>query len=300
MGGGTKPAPGAAAAPEMDLKKFLESVPPGRWVKVKNLARQTTRFGATNLEATLQALELFCPAESRDGIRFFAPTDSLDWLKSQVLRETFVEFRCRNCQGSRKTFALWLLLGKDGEKGEVFKLGEVPAFGPPTPARLISLIGPEKDYYLKGRHAENQGLGIGAFVYYRRVVENQKDRIFDDILKVSEKIGAPKELLAQLTAAKAETQFSKAVETIKQAIPQALLINGHHNPLMLLHSALSEGLHDKTDDQCLELATSIRVVLTELVERMANALQGKAELNAAVGKLFKGNVPKPQDSNNGG
>ena len=157
-----------------------------------------------------------------------------------------------------------------------------------------------KDYYLKGRHAENQGLGIGAFVYYRRVVENQKDRIFDEILKVSEKIGAPKELLAQLTAAKAETQFSKAVETIKQAIPQALLINGHHNPLMLLHSALSEGLHDKTDDQCLELATSIRVVLTELVERMANALQGKAELNAAVGKLFKGNVPKPQDSNNGG
>ena len=91
--------------------------------------------------------------------------------------------------------------------------------------------------------------------------------------------------LDDLAAAKAETQFSKAVEAVRHGIPQALLINGH-NPLLLLHTALSEGLHAQTDETCLELATSIRIVLTELVERMALALKEEAELKGAVSRLL--------------
>ena len=97
-----------------------------------------------------------------------------------------------------------------------------------------------------------------------------------------------------MKAAKKETQFSKAVNAVKHGIPQALLLNGH-NPLTLLHSALSEGMHAQTDEQCMELATSIRVVLTDLVERLGNALKDHAELNAAVSRLMKANTPKPED-----
>jgi len=120
---------------------------------------------------------------------------------------------------------------------------------------------------LKGRRSENQGLGIGAFGYYRRVVENQKNRILDEVIKVSEKLGATKDLLGELRKAKDEGQFTKAIESIKHGIPQALLVDGH-NPLTLLHSALSEGLHGQPDEECLALATSIRVVLTELADRL--------------------------------
>src|SRR5438046_8892096 len=74
-----------------------------------------------------------------------------------------------------------------------------------------------------------------------------------------------------------ETQFSKAIDDIKTAIPQVLLIDGH-NPLTLLHAALSEGLHGATDEDCLETATSIRVVLTELAERITIALKDLKEL----------------------
>ena len=73
---------------------------------------------------------------------------------------------------------------------------------------------------------------------------------------------------------------------IKHGMPQVLLINGH-NPLTLLHTALSQGVHEESDDYCLELATSIRVVLTELAERMAQALKDEAELNTAVSKLLQ-------------
>jgi hypothetical protein len=184
----------------------------------------------------------------------------------------------------RKVFSL---AARRGEtiNGECYKFGEMPEYGPPTAARLIKLIGPDRELFLKGRRCENQGLGVGAFGYYRRVVENQKDRILDEIIKVAQKVGAESSAIESLEAAKRETQFSKALANVKSSIPQTLLINGH-NPLTLLHSALSDGLHDRTDEHCLELATSIRVVLAELSERLAQALKDEAELSRALSRLM--------------
>jgi (p)ppGpp synthase/HD superfamily hydrolase len=68
------------------------------------------------------------------------------------------------------------------------------------------------------------------------------------------------------------SQFSKALASIKDAIPQALLLNGH-NPLTMLHKALSTGLHEKTDEECLEIAHDVRVVLIELADRLGQLLK---------------------------
>src|SRR5206468_7708696 len=115
---------------------------------------------------------------------------------------------------------------------------------------------------------------------YRRVVQNQKNRIIGEVVKVAEKLGIDASAIAELNTAISETQFSKALSMVKTAIPQSLLINGH-NPLALLHSALSEGVHGKSDEECLELASSVRVVLSELSERLAQALKDEAELGKA-------------------
>jgi hypothetical protein len=117
------------------------------------------------------------------------------------------------------------------------------------------------------------------------VIEDQKSRIFDEIIKVCTRLSAGQSIIDELVRAKEETQFSKAVDAVKLAIPQLLFINGH-NPLTLLHSALSEGLHAQTDEECLEIATSIRVVMAELAERMGQALKDEAELSTAVSRLI--------------
>ena len=67
----------------------------------------------------------------------------------------------------------------------------------------------------------------------------------------------------------------------KDSLPESLLINGH-SPLKLLHSALSEGVHALTDEQCLEMASSVRVVLVELSDRLSQALKDEAELSKAL------------------
>src|SRR5690606_22181448 len=103
----------------------------------------------------------------------------------------FLTYACRNCTKTQRTYALLLSPGEGMEKsGVACKIGEWPPFGPPTPSRVISMVGPDRDLFLKGRLAENMGLGVGAFAYYRRVVENQRSRLLDEIVRVAKKVGA--------------------------------------------------------------------------------------------------------------
>jgi hypothetical protein len=53
----------------------------------------------------------------------------------------------------------------------------------------------------------------------------------------------------------------------------------------LLHKALSEDLHNGTDEECLEIAQDIRLVLSEFCERLHAALKDDQELNKAVSRI---------------
>ncbi len=269
------------------VKEFFEEVAPGRVAIIDNIGQLTGTYVGDN-KFLLPEISLYCDEESCAGYRLYEPTRSFELTANQS-KDFFVEYRCKNCEQKTKTFAVIARLDSGRKNGEMYKYGEVPEFGPPTPSRVVSIIGPEKDYYFKGQRAERQGLGIAAFAYYRRVVENQKNRIFDEIIKTVKRLDPSNEaLLAELENAKKETQFSQAVDAIKQGIPQALFINGH-NPLTLLHSALSDGLHERTDEECLDLATSIRVILGDFAERLAATVRESAEMKNAVSKILQRN-----------
>ena len=267
----------------MPLAEFLEGTAPGNVISVSGLV-QYRQYPAGHMFVAPE-IQLHCGSDSCNATMFFRRTEKPLELTANEWRFFYVTYRCSNCQNTEKTFSLAAFLDRNSTSGKCYKFGEKPDYGPPTAARLIKLIGPDRDTFLKGRRCENQGLGIGAFVYYRRVVENQKNRILGEIIKVAKKRGASTEAVQELEAAKVETQFSKALANVKNSIPQALLINGH-NPLRLLHSALSDGLHDRDDAYCLEQASSIRVVLAELSERLAQALKDEAELDRALSHLL--------------
>ena len=257
---------------------FLESVGADAAHYVAGLVKQSS-------PAVLQEPELELHCDVCKGNRRFACSDTNSHYIGNDIDFEFVTYTCKNCGKTRKVFAL--AVAKDGYKtsGRVQKLGELPPFGPPTPSRVMKLVGEDRELFLKGRRAELHGLGIGAFAYYRRVVEEQKGRIIEEIGKAAVKLKPSKETAALFARAKGEAQFSTAIDLVKSAIPESLLIDGH-NPLTLLHSALSEGLHAQSDEACLELATDIRVLLTELAERISTALKEEAALKSAVSRLF--------------
>jgi hypothetical protein len=273
---------------QIPFKEFLERVPPGTFSPIKGLGGTRAYPVSGGVIATLvfPEITLHCVTEGLcGGDRIFRTRYAVNLGKNEG-HEAFVHYQCKNCSKNEKIFALWVELGDDLVDGQAYKYGEVPNFGPPNPPRLITLIRGQRDLFVKGRRAENQGMGIAAFAYYRRVIDDQRARIFDEIIKVCQRLSADQTIIDELTAAKTETQFTKAVEVVKHGIPQALLIN-EENPLTLLHSALSAGLHGKSDEECLADATNIRIVMAEFAERMGQALKDEAELSSAVAQLIK-------------
>jgi len=261
---------------------FLQGYPPGSVVIVEGAFE---RGEYKNFRALIPELPLFCPNDTCNGYMFFSTEENILSLERGNWKFDYLTYHCRNCRAYEKTFALALRIISE-TNAEAYKFGEYPHFGPPVSPRVLRLIQPDRELFLNGRRCENQGLGIGAFAYYRRVVENQWSRLVGDIIEVAKAIDASEAVITALEAAKTEKQFNKAVKGLKDAIPSSLLINGH-NPLVLLHNALSGGVHNLPDDECLELATGIRVVLVELSEKLGQALKDEKELSDAVTKPEK-------------
>jgi hypothetical protein len=266
------------------LADFLETYPPESHLHVHSLSSVTDQNNLIFSEGDVQLPCSTAECQGKGKLRF-RYSSGKQYLKREEYRFLFVAYTCRNCRKTQKTYALALIADATGRDGTVHKLGETPAFGPEVPARVITLIGPDRELFLKGRRAENHGLGVGAFAYYRRVVENQKVSIIEELAKVARRLDASPGDLKLFQEAAKESQFTKAIDKIGAAIPSALRISGH-NPLSLLHKALSDGLHERSDEECLECAREVRLLLTELADRMAQVLKEESELKGAVSKLL--------------
>lgn len=269
---------------EVPWKEFLEHTPPEANVTVT--AELTLTHGGQYMTER-NSIQLYCDQPECESVMWFDHSKGQVFADMNSWASAILHFTCRHCKKGFKAFAIYIK-PLSLKKALALKVGEYPSFGQHTPSRVIALIGPDRELFLKGRRAENRGLGIGAYAYYRRVVENQKNRIVEEILKVANKVGAKSEVIDGLTAALKETQFSTAVDSIKAALPESLLIGGH-NPLKLLHTALSKGMHEQDDAECLDLAQSIRIVLTELAERIQSVLKEQAELKSAVSNILREN-----------
>ena len=280
-----EPSEAVPVLPAKSLAEFFESSPPNVRIEISDL------FSTGNPVSIREPdIQLHCSSDLCNGTRSFRNKSSTSYV-SDGWNFKFIQYVCRNCESVGKTYALavWLPKERNGS-GIGLKLGEVPQFGPHVPSRVITLVGPDREIFLRGRRAESLGLGIGAFAYYRRVVENQKGRIIREIGKAAKRLGATPATMLLFEKAQAETQFTNAIDAIKAAIPERLRIKGH-NPLTLLHTPLSEGIHQLTDERCLELATSIRVVLTELADRISLIMQDQKELDDAVSQLLNRDSP---------
>jgi hypothetical protein len=166
------------------------------------------------------------------------------------------------------------------------------------PRSLKALLKDDYRLFEKGLTCEKQALGIAAFTYYRRVVESHKSQLISEILRVAEKLNLSQGVRDKLATAAQEKQFTRAVDAVKDAIPESLLVNGQ-NPLKLLHDALSIGVHGETDASCLRIAHAVRLVLADLSERLKLALEDQAELRAAVADVsrFIGEARKKRPNN---
>lgn len=262
------------------FRDFLALTPPWQRVTVHSFR---TEQRASNMSQKLPDIALTC--EHCGGERNFS-TDAT-WLTLEVGQPMVAvyDYTCDNCSRQNKYIKRFAVLFEPPEEAgprvEAVKFGEWPPFGDKPPSRLVELLKPDQGMLFKALSAEGQGMGIAAFAYYRRIVDRHRNDLFDAFIKVAKAEGAETSIIDTLERAKKETQFSKAMEAIKDAIPHSLYIAGE-NPLALLYGSYSDGLHDQDDDECLRRAAALRTILYALSERITLALKNEAALKEAV------------------
>lgn len=171
---------------------------------------------------------------------------------------------CKRCN----KYHIDVILNTFAINGELFvrKVGQYPPFEI-TPERFILkyLNEEDKDNYKKALLLLSQSYGIGAYSYLRRIVENEILNIINDLSNLdfpgAENIG---ELLEKYEQ---NHQMSNLIEGVNEFLPETLKSLGN-NPIKVLYSQLSGGIHSFSEEECLEKAKNIDTLLKFVIKKI--------------------------------
>jgi hypothetical protein len=204
---------------------------------------------------------------------------------------TLLTYKCTGCQCFLYKFAF--RISDDGK--QVMKIGQYPPWSIEPKESVRKALGNHLTDFKNGLICESQGFGIGAFAYYRRIVELVIDALLRDIEELIKVQPDRDKYHSALSNVEASQSAASRIEVVKDLLPTSLRPGGR-NPLDLLHSALSVGLHGESDETCLDWAEAIRTTLVYLIEevseRKRTAREYEKSIDDVLGKLQKAGQSK--------
>jgi hypothetical protein len=168
---------------------------------------------------------------------------------------------------------------------KVLKIGQYPAQSIVVPKELQKNLGPEGiALYQKALIIRNQGYGLGAVTYIRRVVEDKTNELIEVAAKLAESLHVDAKIVEQTRAAATErTTYDKKLKIAATVLPDALLINGI-NPLAELYNLVSEGVHGLSEEDCVAVADETTKVFQFIFTNLRAQTQARQGFVEAVTK----------------
>ncbi|MDP4010099.1 MAG: hypothetical protein Q8P53_03940 [Candidatus Shapirobacteria bacterium] len=287
----------------MPNKKFLEEYPLYRRFdfEIEKIWSTNYTTGGTRIsQLPKPAINLECPIcksiQTFNMVNeYFDDSD----LKKKYNSPAFVSFQlnyfCSCCKAFHYEFFVDFGVTRkiDKDKNEIWtngwvrKIGQKPEWSIEIDSQVQKFINEENILlFKKGLICESQSYGIGAYSYYRRIVES----IIDDLLKEIEELipdgDEKKEYLIAFEKTKKEIIAANKISLVKDLIPKVLLIDDV-NPLAVLYSAVSDGLHNRTDEECLNIAETIRECLSFLIIQIYSSKNSKKQFTDRIKTLLK-------------
>ena len=207
------------------------------------------------------------------GLGVFAIGRTEDWLTT-MKKETIMiskEFRCTRKEKHLMCFYIMI------KKGKISKIGQTPSItnlNEPQIVRFRKTLG--DDLYKEFNRAfglYSHGVGVGSFVYLRRIIENF-------IIKPAyEQAKKQKDWNDEEYQRK---RIQERIEILKPFLPEYLISNKG------VYSIISKGIHELSEEECMEyfpvLHSCIEFVLAEF-EAKIDTEKKKQELTKEISKI---------------
>ena len=120
------------------------------------------------------------------------------------------------------------------------------------------------NWYYKAKKSLIDRLGIGAFAYLRRIIEKELKLIVED---VSELESADPKLKEIVSKHKESKNAHLIYEDIYNYLPRSLQVLGE-NPFKILYKQTSQGLHNLSENDCLERAQQLILIFEFVIKKI--------------------------------
>lgn len=186
-------------------------------------------------------------------------------------------YKCRNCGQQQLHYCfIWV---ERKEDNLFLKIGQYPELEERIPGDLQqALDGADLKLYKNALRMRNFNLGVAAVAYLRRVVENRMNDMLEILHEAAITHNAPAEVVSRHLEMKAEKRFSTKIDYAGILLPASLRPEGKPNPMSILHELASDGLHSKSDAECVDIFDACR--------RTFEYVFGKLRIETADAKNF--------------
>jgi len=170
--------------------------------------------------------------------------------------------------------------------GRIQKIGQYPPLSISLPRALEKNLGAEAtQLYKKAQINRNEGYGLGAVIYIRRVVEDKTEELIEVVAQLAEAHSVGADVIKKIRAAKeTRTAYDQKLQIAATVIPASLIVDGV-NPLAVLYDLVSAGLHDLTEEQCIAIADKTRTVFEFTFTHLRAEREKRKDFVATVKKL---------------
>ena len=149
---------------------------------------------------------------------------------------------------------------------QIMKVGQYPSVADmtiPEIKKYRTILGRQYRDYSKAVGLFANGIGIGSYVYLRRIIENL---VFDKFSQVSGKLDISEECFLKL-------HFDEKIETLSDYLPDLLVRNKN------LYGIVSKGIHELSEEECLAMfpciRTGIELILDDVLAEKEKAKKEK-------------------------
>ncbi|HXJ11722.1 MAG TPA: hypothetical protein VNH19_05555 [Candidatus Limnocylindrales bacterium] len=196
----------------------------------------------------------------------------------------YVSYVCQLCQEQGVAIFLRRIAVGTAETG-IQKIGQFPPQSINIPTDVSKRLGDDAELYKNALVCRNHNFGIGALAYMRRVVENKTNELIEVVAAQAESYGTEAAVVAKIRAAKDnKISYDERLRLASEAIPTYMKPDGA-NPLAAIYGLLSEGMHAKSDQDCLVIADEIKDVFEYVFARLRAEIEDRNSMVEKVKKL---------------
>ena len=245
-------------------------------------------------------IEVFCPKCQKDRI-FKRPTIYTINDNNRKDKKAFTElftyrpeieqytFECTNDNDHKIYYVIMCHEDDYHDKKYLTKIGQYPSYTDLSRPLFLKYKKLKNNYYSDLNRASglfDSGIGIGSFIYLRRIVE-----------KLIEQAGANAIKEEKITSEQFEfRKIDGERQTRNTVVEKIALLRGYLPDVMVdnpqIYSIVSKGVHELSENECLSyfpiLQSGIQMILDDLLaqqQRLADEKKYKEELGRIVGEI---------------